>query len=136
MQNVVVAYDGSDESKRALERAAAIGKGGGSVTVVTAVEIGAHSGARSMGVRDEDAVEAGRETLAAAKADLTAQGLDVHTVEGEGDPAAVIMEVAKEKGADLIVVGTRGHGGAKRLVLGSVSKKLVHEAPCDVLVVR
>ena len=41
-----------------------------------------------------------------------------------------------ERKADLIVVGTRGLGGAKRLVLGSVSTRLVHDAPCSVLVVR
>ena len=50
--------------------------------------------------------------------------------------AEVIIEAAKQANADLIVVGTHGHGAAKRLVLGSVSTKLAHEAPCDVLVVR
>jgi nucleotide-binding universal stress UspA family protein len=136
MQTLVVGYDGSEESKRALERAAAVGRAGASVTVVTAVSIGAHAGGRSMGALNEDEIVAARETLDAVRSSLAAQGIDAHAIEGEGDPADVIIEAAKERGADLIVVGTRGRNLAQRLVLGSVSTKVVHEAPCDVLVVR
>ena len=135
MQKIVVAYDGSETSKRALERAAALGRGGGSVTVVMAVSVGLH-GARSMGALNEDELRAARDTLDAARAHLKAQGVEAHSIEGEGEPADVVIEAAKEIGADLIVVGTRGLSTAKRLVLGSVSSKIVHDAPCDVLVVR
>lgn len=136
MQNVVVGYDGSEESRRALERAGTIGSTGAKVTVVTAVSIGAHLGGRSMGALNEDELSAARSSLEAVRAQLQAQGIDAHMIEGEGEPAEVITDAAKEVGADLIVVGTRGLGGAKRLVLGSVSTKVVHHAPCDVLVVR
>lgn len=136
MQNVVVGYDGSEESRRALERAVAIGSSGGKVTVVTAVSIGAHTGGRGMGALNEDELAAARSSLEAAKVQLQAQGIDAHAIEGEGEPADVITEAAREVGADLVVVGTRGLGAAKRLVLGSVSSKVVHDAPCDVLVVR
>ena len=51
-----------------------------------------------------------------------------------GDPAKAILSVAKEVGADLIVVGNKGMKGAKR-VLGSVPNDIAHQAPCAVLIV-
>jgi nucleotide-binding universal stress UspA family protein len=57
-------------------------------------------------------------------------------IEGHGSPADVIVDEAEDNGADLIVVGTRGLHAGRRLLLGSVSTKVVHHAPCDVLVVR
>jgi nucleotide-binding universal stress UspA family protein len=135
MQKIVVGYDGSDQAKRALDRAAALGRAGSSVTVVTGVATGIH-GPRSMGALNEDELREHRELIDAARDHLKAQGIDAHAVEGEGDPADVLIEAAKEIGADLVIVGTRGLNAAQRLVLGSVSTKVVHEAPCDVLVVR
>jgi nucleotide-binding universal stress UspA family protein len=135
MQNIVVAYDGSDQAKRALERAATLGRAGASVTIVTGVSIGLH-GPRSMGAVDQDELSAAKDTLEAARASLKSQGIDAHAIEGTGDAADVVIEAAKECKADLIVVGTRGLGKAKRLALGSVSSKIVHDAACDVLVVR
>lgn len=52
----------------------------------------------------------------------------------EGQPAAVLLEQAQ--GADMIVVGSRGHGGFASLLLGSVSQQIVHHAPCPVVIVR
>jgi nucleotide-binding universal stress UspA family protein len=52
-----------------------------------------------------------------------------------GLPADVILEVAREAGADLFVVGTGRKNVAERLVLGSVSAEVLQHAPCDVLVV-
>lgn len=51
-----------------------------------------------------------------------------------GDPAEVIVEVAKEEGVDLIVVGNRGMSSSKRFVLGSVPNNISHHAPCDLLI--
>ena len=48
----------------------------------------------------------------------------------EGDPADAILDVAEERGADLIVVGNHGMTGAKRFLLGSVPNKVSHHAPC------
>jgi nucleotide-binding universal stress UspA family protein len=53
-----------------------------------------------------------------------------------GQPAAAIVAAAEERGTDLVVVGARGMGLLGRLVLGSVSDRVVHHAPCPVLVVK
>ena len=54
----------------------------------------------------------------------------------EGRPAVEIVDVAEDLGTDLVVVGSRGLGTVKRLVLGSVSERLVSSAPCPILVAR
>ena len=51
-------------------------------------------------------------------------------------PADAILDVAEERGADLIVVGNKGMTGAKRFLLGSVPNKVSHHAPCSVLIIR
>jgi nucleotide-binding universal stress UspA family protein len=60
--------------------------------------------------------------------------VDVRTVISEGNPAEVLIERSKE--ADLMVVGSRGHGGFKGMLLGSVSQHLVAHSDCPVVVVR
>ncbi|MBA2439087.1 MAG: universal stress protein [Thermoleophilaceae bacterium] len=62
--------------------------------------------------------------------------VEVETFAREGDPADAILDVAEEKGADLIVVGNKGMTGAKRFVLGSVPNKVSHHAPCSVMIIR
>ncbi len=53
-----------------------------------------------------------------------------------GEPSDTLCEVASQLGADLIIVGARGHGAGRRFLLGSVSDRVVHHASCPVLVVR
>lgn len=60
-------------------------------------------------------------------------GLTVETVVEEGPAAEVVLEAAK--GADLVVVGSRGRGGFAGLLLGSVSSQVAHHAPCPVVIV-
>jgi nucleotide-binding universal stress UspA family protein len=60
--------------------------------------------------------------------------VDVRTLISEGNPAEVLIERSKE--ADLMVVGSRGHGGFKGMLLGSVSQHLVAHSDCPVVVVR
>jgi nucleotide-binding universal stress UspA family protein len=105
------------------------------VTAVSAVQVHPSAG-RSAGAIDPDEVSERRQELAEAEAFLAEKGIKANLVEGHGDPAEVIVDAAKEAGADLIVVGTRGLGTAERVLLGSVSTKVLHDAPCDVLVVR
>lgn len=56
--------------------------------------------------------------------------------EAAGDPADAILAVAESTEADLIVVGARGLGAVERFVRGSVSTKVAHHSPCDVLIVE
>jgi nucleotide-binding universal stress UspA family protein len=63
-------------------------------------------------------------------------GRPVRSTVVPGDAAAEIVRLAHEQWFDLIVVGTRGRRGLKRLALGSVAERVVREAPCAVLVVR
>lgn len=70
--------------------------------------------------------------------DDTAKQLDrsgIETVLLEGDPGTEICRFAAERGVDVIVLGTRGRGGLKRAILGSVSDHVVRNAPCPVLTV-
>jgi nucleotide-binding universal stress UspA family protein len=63
-----------------------------------------------------------------------AAGLDVETVVREGAPTGVLLEEAQD--AELLVVGSRGLGGFRGLLLGSVSQQCAHHAPCPVVIVR
>lgn len=67
---------------------------------------------------------------------LIDDGAAVETISRQGDPAEVLADVAQEQGARTIVVGDRGAHRRKTIPLGSVSNKLAHHAPCDVLIVR
>lgn len=72
-------------------------------------------------------------------ATIQALGLPEEQVDTEvqvGDPAEGIIDLAKAEEYDLIVVGSRGLGPVREILLGSVSQKVLHAAPCPVLVVR
>jgi nucleotide-binding universal stress UspA family protein len=77
------------------------------------------------------------DTVLEAAAKLArAAGVAVNTYARQGDPADAILDVAEERGADLIIVGNKGMTGAKRFLLGSVPNKVSHHAPCSVLIIR
>ena len=69
-----------------------------------------------------------------ADLDVREPAVDVRTSVEEGNPAKVLIERSVE--ADLVVVGSRGHGGFKGMLLGSVSQHLVAHAECPVVVMR
>ena len=64
------------------------------------------------------------------------QGLQVETAVCEGYAATVIVEEAREREADLIVIGTHGLSGIKHLLLGSIAERVVQKARCPVLTVK
>lgn len=74
--------------------------------------------------------------LADVRAALTTAGREVQTVIARGRPANVIVREAKRRAADVIVVGSRGHGAIASAVLGSVAAAVVDASPCPVLVAR
>ncbi len=136
MRRIVVGFDGSDHSRKALERAADLASEA-ELTVVCAAgisELSRHAPGE-VPVEPKD-VEARTAALAEARRYLEGRGMAARYIEGHGSPADVIVDEAEDRGADLIVVGTRGLHAGRRLLLGSVSTKVVHHAPCDVLVVR
>lgn len=67
---------------------------------------------------------------------LNEEDLKITHVIREGSPAKVILEVAKEEGIDLIVMGSSGKSGFDRFIMGSVADKVVNSAKCAVLVVH
>jgi nucleotide-binding universal stress UspA family protein len=135
-RRILVCYDGSPESERALARAAEIASAVPSdVTVVSVAEPTSPTGPFTA---EADPIEAQSHNRLLEKAlwTLSDQGIGAATAEPTGAPAESIVAVARTIGADLIVVGSRHSGALQRLFVGSVSRELVAEAPCDVLVVR
>lgn len=78
----------------------------------------------------------GEQSLASLESELSSEKVRVETVLCEGtDPAAMILEEVSERRTDLLVIGTRGHKGVARLVLGSTAEKLIHQARCPILAI-
>ena len=74
-----------------------------------------------------------REILARQEEELRQEGIECSTLVDEGDPAEVLVRLAEECRADVLVIGNRG---MQRRVLGSVPNTVTHRAPCAVLVVK
>jgi nucleotide-binding universal stress UspA family protein len=135
-RHILVCYDGSPESERALARAAEIASAAPSrVTIVGVVEPLAPTGPFTAEV-DPGEAQARTRLLEKALWTLSDLGIGATTLEPTGAAAAEIVDVARTTEADLVVVGSRRRGVARRLLEGSVSLELAAEAPCDVLLVR
>src|SRR5262249_3983164 len=143
-RSIVVGTDGSDTARKAVEEAIDLAKSvGASISVVSAYEPVPQARLREEAkqmpediqwmVNPREEVDA---TLADAADAVREAGVEVERFAREGDPADAILDVAEERGADLIVVGNKGMTGARRFLLGSVPNKVSHHAPCSVLIVR
>ncbi len=142
--SIVVGTDGSETAREAVSQAVELaGRLDATVHIVSAYE--PVSGLR---LRDEPSgvmadaewevhqrgeVEA---TLDQAAAVAREAGVPVVVYARQGDAADAILDVAEERGADLVIIGNKGLTGAKRFLLGSVPNKVSHHAPCSVLIVR
>jgi len=133
MSKILVAYDGSESAKRALTEAARIADGA-PVSVVSVARPLPRFGRAAEMVVPEEVAEREHE-LEEAGSILAEAGIKATIVERKGDPAERIVDEAEREGADLIIMGTRGLGSGKRLLVGSVGDAVLRRAPCKVLVV-
>ena len=143
---IVVGTDGSDSASVAVQRAASLASlTGATLHIVSAyrhVSLGSVAMAASAGASTPDVEQVNRSVTAQGEqvveyaADAARRAgvkVELHAV--PGDAADVLVDVATQVGADLVVVGNRGMSGARRFVLGSVPNKVSHHCPCSLLVV-
>jgi nucleotide-binding universal stress UspA family protein len=136
---IVVGVDGSEGSARALRFALEEARAhGAAVRAVSAwhVPIGFLEGGWATDpVSLGDFEQLARSTLerALAQSGAAESDVEVSPVVREGQPAEVLLDEARE--ATLLVVGSRGLGGFKGLLLGSVSRQLAQHAPCPIVIV-
>ncbi|MEU7892777.1 universal stress protein [Nonomuraea sp. NPDC049152] len=142
---ILVAYDGSDDSKAAIAYAGTLLKGQEAVVLSVWERLALASIRGSAGMiapvdttAEDEAIQAATRELAEQGAGLAVQaGLNA-TARWESDSLAVwstIVDVAEELDATLIVTGTRGLGGVRSLLLGSTSDRVLHHAGRPVLIV-
>lgn len=140
-QTIVVATDGSEQSMRAADVAAAIARNNSAklfiLTVVRPPEgwwgiVGSPPPAEALGSALADAQKAVL-TQTVDATDL--EGVEYESVEEIGDPADQLVNFARANKADLLVIGQRGAGLVERIVVGSVADRVVHTAEMPVLVV-
>jgi nucleotide-binding universal stress UspA family protein len=77
-----------------------------------------------------------REYTAAVKRQAEEAGIAVETYVGEAEADTAIVKLSREQAADMIVVGSHGRTGLRRLLMGSVTEKVIGSATCPVLVVK
>lgn len=131
---IVVGVDGSDESVKAVAWAAEQARATGGTLELLIVWARPMSYGLPLVVGGYNPENEAQDVVekAASGIDLPADRLRTHVVNAA--PALALVE--RSKSADLLVVGSRGHGGFAELLLGSVSDHCVHHASCSVVVVR
>lgn len=135
-RTIVVGVDGSPDAARALEWAIDEAKRRGmKVLLVHGVEVGAVAASPYGGGSVLEQLEdSGRVLLGEAMETVKAAGLPVDCRMEIGSGAHALIEASR--GAELLVVGSRGHGGFVGMLLGSVSNACTHHAHCPVVVIR
>ncbi len=123
-KNILVATDGSEHARTAGTEAIEIAKRCGSRLIVVSV------------VPSEDQKEKARADAGDIAHAAQQAGIHTETMSLVGKPHVVIVETAKDKGVDLIVMGAYGNTGLKRLLMGSTTEKVVELAGCAVLVAK
>jgi len=136
-ERIVVGVDGSPSSKAAL--AWAVRQAERTVEAVTAwrypAVLATPFGPAEV-LPETDFAEVAEHVLSQAVSEAVdpSGSVKVSSMVREGNPAQVLLEAAQ--GADLLVVGSRGHGGFTEALLGSVSQHCVHHAKCPIVIIR
>ncbi len=148
IENILVGVDGSENSFKALDFALNLAeKFNASVMILNVSEslvmgtvteevTGSSDGNTSTFVTDLRQIHNEILSRSVAHAKAVKPNLSVSSMLKEGEPAAEIINAAKEGGFDVIVVGHRGLSKMKERVLGSISEKVANLAPCPVIIVK
>jgi nucleotide-binding universal stress UspA family protein len=134
---ILVAIDGSKSAKKAFEKSIYLAQKCDSkldLVHVISCELGGDS-ATTFELIDDLKTKA-EKMLDEYKIQATKSNVPIEITVTQGDPAQVIIELAKTKRYDLIIMGTRGKSAFQELLIGSVSQKVMHHASCPVMVVR
>lgn len=137
MKTILLAYDDTEPSRRALDRAATLAEAFGSRVLVTSIASLVHSSPRSVTQIDRGGgVGTQTDEVHQAQTMLEERGIAAESVTAAGDPASAIAQLAEDRHADLVVVGTRGVGPVQRLLGQSVSQAVSRRVGCDLLIVH
>ncbi len=135
-KTIVLATDGSRYSAAAAERAIAFAKAYvGELRVLSVVDVPAEFYAEAPAAV-EDLVRKAKGFVADVKKQADKEGVRAETFVGEAEAYQAINNLAQEQKADMIVLGSHGRTGLRRLLMGSVTEKVIGYAPCPVLVVK
>jgi len=135
--NILVAVDGSESAKKAFERSIYLAQKCNSridLVHVVQCEVGGDS-ANTFEIIDK-LKEKAKKMLEEYKIQAAEKNVPIQITVIQGDPAKAIIELAKAKSYDLIIMGTRGRTAFQELLIGSVSQKVMHHASCPVMVIR
>ena len=137
-KNIVLAFDGSDYSNKALQTAKSMAERFEATLWLVHVF---RNPSDFLGYTDYEKLYARRKSAAQAVLDDALQKLGtttfiVNAELFEGPEAESILKAAKSREADLIMMGTRGFGAVKGFLVGSISRKVIHYASCPVMVVH
>jgi len=148
MKRILVAIDGSASSEKALDFAAdlAVKFEADLILLTVATDVTPVSNAEFAAYARSEHIQAGASELALTAAETVLAGARLHaqtkgvsrisTEATFGDPSHRIIAVGEDRQADLLVLGSRGHGRLAGLLLGSVTQKVISHAACPVVVVR
>ncbi len=132
IQKILVAVDGSDNNRLAVDYAVDLAKKyGATLTAMTIFDSARNEG---MNYQKEFVQTTNEKNLAYVQIKSSEEGCECSTIQSFGNPAQCLLEASKDY--DVIVCGNLGRTGLKRLMLGSVSEKLIRFAHCPVFVVR
>ena len=137
---ILVAVDGTEVSYRAFDAALFLSeKLGSNITAIYVMENIPTVYIQSQKILD-DLLEVRRndsqKILEKFSSDAAQKGITVSTILLEGNPASTILDFSKKEKFEVIIIGRRGMGHLKELVLGSISSKILHHSLCPVLLIR
>ncbi|MDA8106524.1 MAG: universal stress protein [Nitrospiraceae bacterium] len=135
-ENILLATDGSESAQAAIREAINIAKVcSNKLFVISVVEVNPEYEALAPQIVEKAENET-REHLDSVKEQAKTEGITCETIAHQGEePFNFIVDEAKKKKADMIIMGSHGRTGLKRLMMGSVTARVIGHAPCKVLVV-